>query len=1186
MFTKKHYYTMGLLMGGMLSSQAQVIMNNPVIEQNKSVTDPYSIRLLPGFSVSSSAVTSFRASLGASSNPNPVPQPAPTNTAANITANENYIYSRTYLEAVTSTNASAKQSQSVTYFDGLGRAKQEVVIKTSPTGKDLVSDIPYDSFGRQVQSWLPVPMNTLNGNIQSGVQTAASGYYKKADGSADPLAYGEKTLENSPLDRVLAQAAPGSDWDGKKVQYQYQANADGEVYRYTTSTSWSNNATVSVLGLGGTYGANSLYKNVVTDEDGNSTIEFKNGQGQTILVRKNDGSHDMDTYYIYNEYNQLVFVIPPLAIHKGVDATLLNELAYQYRYDGQNRLVEKKLPGKDWEYMVYDKQDRLVLTQDGKLRQQNKWIFTKYDKFGRVAYTGLLDSDQGRDVQQSNMVNFGVNNEERSASGFAQNGTTVYYSSSAYPVANFTLLTVNYYDEYPPGSPAVFNGASVLGSSPVNGRSTKGLPVASMVKNIEDNGWTKSYTWYDDKARPVATESQNHLGGYTRTSSVLAFSGVPTSTTTYHKRDASSGEMVMREDFSYDHQNRLVKHTHQLNGGPVEVLTENIYNELGQLESRNIGNGIQSIKNEYNIRGVLTKMNDPKNLMNKLFGFELKYINPAGTSKKYNGNIAETDWATQSDGTLRRYSYQYDKVNRLTEGSYWDNAGAASGSYAEKLNYDLNGNITGLQRTSQGAGLMDQLSYTYDQSGNSNKLIRVNDASGNAAGYPIGGNTIVYDINGNMVNHLDKGISNIAYNYLNLPSSITASIGNTDYVYRADGSKVKKVFGSKTTDYLDGFQYENGVLQFVPTAEGYYDVTKNKYIYNYTDHLGNVRLSYTKGASGGAEIIEENNYYPFGLKHQGYNSNSLANNAYQYKYNGKELQETGMYDYGARMYMPELGRWGVVDPLAEKYTNLSPFRYSFNNPANFVDPLGLTESDPPGKRGLFGRVWDWITGVDRGTEASTTKKTRSLSVGIPTQISENEYNSWIANGNSYQRVTSNTLVIRALGSNESPKYGFILPQSFGGWGQDNTGSDGLIWKGCLSCHAENGAFTYAVQNSQEKNAGQIISSILSSLLGSRIGNGALSSEKSGQNIVGTTYDAVLPTQDWIDAAQVNYYKSLIQTKKEIPAIRAYMQGGKTYIEDGHHRFDAFMQLGIKPNMTISTKGGPVGLPNWSGVTYQ
>ncbi|MDV3865839.1 sugar-binding protein [Elizabethkingia anophelis] len=939
MFKFKHFYTMGILMAGTLSSHAQIILTNPVTEQNKSVTDPYSIRLLPGFNAASPAVNSFRASLGASSNPNPTPNNYAPDPTASISVNENYIYSRTYLAPRSSSDPAAPQQQSISYFDGLGRPKQELSIKSTPNGNDLVTDIPYDSFGRQVQSWLPVPMNTLNGNIQSGVQAAAQNHYKKADGSTDPLAYGEKTLENSPLDRVLAQAAPGSDWDGKKVQYQYQANADGEVYRYTTSTSWSNNATVSVLGLSGTYGASSLYKNVVTDEDGNSTIEFKNGQGQTVLVRKKNGSEDLDTYYVYNEYNQLAFVIPPLAVHKGVELALLNELAYQYRYDGQNRLVEKKLPGKDWEYMVYDQQDRLVLTQDGKLRQQNKWLFTKYDKFGRVAYTGVLDSAPGRDAQQSNMVHFGGNNEERSASGFTQNGTTVYYSSSAYPVGNFTLLTVNYYDEYPPGSPGVFNGASVLGSVPVNGRSTKGLPVASMVKNIEDNGWTKSYTWYDDKARPVATESRNHLGGYTRTSSVLAFSGVPMSTTIYHKRDAASGEMVMKEEFSYDHQNRLVKHTHQVNGGPVEVLTENIYNELGQLESRNIGNGIQSIKNEYNIRGALTKMNDPRNLMNKLFGFELKYINPSGTSKKYNGNIAETDWATQSDGTLRRYSYQYDGVNRLKEGNYWDNAGAISGSYAERLNYDVNGNITGLQRTGLGAGVMDQLGYTYDQSGNSNKLIRVNDASGNAAGYPVGGNTIGYDINGNMVNHLDKGISNIAYNYLNLPSSITASIGNTDYVYRADGTKVRKVFGGKTTDYLDGFQYENGVLQFVPTSEGYYDVVKNKYIYNYTDHLGNVRLSYTKGASGGAEIIEENNYYPFGLKHQGYNSNSLANNAYQYKYNGKELQETGMYDYGARMYMPELGRWGVVDPLVEK--TLDTYSYVWSNPITFIDPDGM-----------------------------------------------------------------------------------------------------------------------------------------------------------------------------------------------------------------------------------------------------
>lgn len=104
----------------------------------------------------------------------------------------------------------------------------------------------------------------------------------------------------------------------QKVQYQYQANADGEVYRYTTSTSWSNNATVSVLGLSGTYGASSLYKNVVTDEDGNSTIEFKNGQGQIVLVRKKMVQKMRILIMCTMSIISLLFVIPPLAVHKGL----------------------------------------------------------------------------------------------------------------------------------------------------------------------------------------------------------------------------------------------------------------------------------------------------------------------------------------------------------------------------------------------------------------------------------------------------------------------------------------------------------------------------------------------------------------------------------------------------------------------------------------------------------------------------------------------------------------------------------------------------------------------------------------------------------------------------------------------------------------------------------------------------
>uniref|UniRef100_UPI00054E05F0 RHS repeat-associated core domain-containing protein n=1 Tax=Chryseobacterium hispalense TaxID=1453492 RepID=UPI00054E05F0 len=89
----------------------------------------------------------------------------------------------------------------------------------------------------------------------------------------------------------------------------------------------------------------------------------------------------------------------------------------------------------------------------------------------------------------------------------------------------------------------------------------------------------------------------------------------------------------------------------------------------------------------------------------------------------------------------------------------------------------------------------------------------------------------------------------------------------------------------------------------------------------------------------GIEVLEENNYYPFGLKHEGYNA-LAGNSAYQYKYNGKELQETGMYDYGARFYMPDVGRWGVVDELAEKSRRFSPYTYALDNPIMFVDPDG------------------------------------------------------------------------------------------------------------------------------------------------------------------------------------------------------------------------------------------------------
>jgi hypothetical protein len=92
------------------------------------------------------------------------------------------------------------------------------------------------------------------------------------------------------------------------------------------------------------------------------------------------------------------------------------------------------------------------------------------------------------------------------------------------------------------------------------------------------------------------------------------------------------------------------------------------------------------------------------------------------------------------------------------------------------------------------------------------------------------------------------------------------------------------------TDYLDGFQYVQGALQFFPTAEGYFDYISKQYVFNYTDHLGNVRLSYACADGGGIVLLENNNYYPFGMKHEGYNNYVNGNTNYKYSYNGKEKQ--------------------------------------------------------------------------------------------------------------------------------------------------------------------------------------------------------------------------------------------------------------------------------------------------------
>jgi len=894
------------------------------------------------------------------------------------TTTENFIKTQECLDATCVT-----KKETVVYFDGLGREKQALQVAGSPTGKTIVTQIEYDGFGRQAKENLPFPITAATNTIVSAA-TNGNTFYSTLTGDTTP--FSEKTFENSPLNRVLAQAAPGNSWKkgANEIKFDYATNTDADkVQKFGVTLSA---AFVPTLTLSGNYTAGSLYKTITIDENGQPIQEFKDKEGKIILKRINiptitgttNSSGNHDTYYVYDIYGNLTYVIPPKLVEVGTTVLAnytanLAELGYQYQYDDKNRLVEKQLPGKGREFMVYDKLDRLVATRDS----QNEWIFTKYDKFNRIVYTGTLPTS-ARATLQSAYNTATVYHETRGTSGgLANNGiTNGLYTNVAYPTSFTKITTINYYDEYTNLgiTPSSIDGQSVIG---VTDTKTKGLAVASFTNVLGTTTWAKNYTYYDAKyIRPVAIASTNYLGGYTNTASSLDFRGKPLKTITKHKQLAASTELTLTDEFVYYPNELLKSQTHQINSGAKEYIVQNSYNEINQLTSKKVGNSVattplQTVDYKYNIRGWMTDINNvdvtETTTYRDLFSFRLNYdkltrvTNNTAVKKLHNGNIAEIIWKT-IDFNTRSYSFEYDGLNRLMNSIYLKNTNEAINAYNETIKgYDKNGNITGIIRNGNNeiinAPVIDNLSYVYQT--NSNKLLSVTDATTLTEGFNDGnkvGNDYAYDVNGNLTVDKNKGITKISYNYLNLPTEVLWNASKKiNYTYDASGVKLRKVVTDgatvTTTDYLGGFQYVNNSLQFFPTAEGYVNVTGGttfNYVYNYTDHLGNVRLSYQKEANGTLKVLEENNYYPFGLKHKGYNNTNLANTNYKYKYNGKELQEELGLNWTAmdfRNYDASIGRFMSQDGLAEVMPDWTPYRFSFNNPIYFSDPTGLFEQN-------------------------------------------------------------------------------------------------------------------------------------------------------------------------------------------------------------------------------------------------
>ena len=445
---------------------------------------------------------------------------------------------------------------------------------------------------------------------------------------------------------------------------------------------------------------------------------------------------------------------------------------------------------------------------------------------------------------------------------------------------------------------------------------------------------------------------------YDVTSTVYTFTDKPATVTHTH---TASGKDSRTEayTYSYDHADRLSKVEHTLGGAKV-TLAAYAYDNLGRLQSKSLhGSDADRQAYAYNVRGWLTGVSGTKFTQNL-------YYNTGNGPAKYNGSISSMTWKAGTASTVRGYKFTYDGLNRMLNATYGETAGISTNAnrFSENVTgYDKNGNIKSLQRYGQtGAsayGLLDNLTFTL----NGNQLSRVEDAVSTAA---YGTNTAfvngasaageyAYDVNGNLTKDLNKGITDIQYNVLNLPSTVSFSDGSTiTYTYGADGTKLRTVhkIGSTTTttDYCGNVIYENGTQKLLLTEEGYINLTgTQQYHYYLKDHQGNNRVVINQSGT----VEETNHYYPFGGVF------GTTGNTQPYKYNGKELDtKKGLnwYDYGARHYDAALGRFTTNDRFAEKYYSMSPYQYGANNPVNNIDVNGDTIVVNPNPNGLIDNV--------------------------------------------------------------------------------------------------------------------------------------------------------------------------------------------------------------------------------------
>lgn len=834
------------------------------------------------------------------------------------------------------------------YYDGLGRT-----IETAKNikGNYVYTMQTYDQKGRVSQEWLPAPGST-SPDYQSSIADISSSFYN------DNHSYSITTYD--ALGRPTFIQTPGDAWHsaGKGITKEYITNAANSVKRYSAALDGSS------LIKNGYYAASTLYAEKTTDEDGKTMTIFTDKRGRKVLERRGASN---DTYYIYDDLDQLRFVLSPQYQESGYKDTY----GYEYRYDEKGRLVKKILPQTEYTQYWYDTAGRMKFMQDATLRSKSPSLyrFYLYDKFGRLCIQGTCTSCwRGEAV---NTVTYNT-----SGYGFQNTGYTLGRSSDI--SGTIALEFVNYYDNY--DFVRLCNSAvSVTPSTTTSGLQT------GLIRKASDGSTLTDAIYYDYKGRPTQTRSISLGSRLTTTTTSYKYWGdvYQTVQTDYPATSTSATPtLTSTTTNNYSATTGLLNYTtlsiKKGTGTAVQkVIRQNEYDGLGRVIKNTRNGSGNETHYTYNLRNWLTEING--------LGFHewLYYADaPNNGTACYNGNISVQKWQASNDGQNRGYKFTYDALNRLSEAVYGaNNFGTHQNRYNEKVvEYSANGMIKRFQRRglkSDGIyGKVDNLHISLD----GNRLLKIIEDAGNQTVYGAmefqshssAETQYGYDGNGSLVWDANKQIAHITYDNLNHPKEVQFTNGNRiQYVYSPDGRKLRatwqtavgnivvplntttnltssQISSTTRTDYignvvytgtasapssgtyLNKFLFEAGYVSFTTTSN------IPTFHYYTQDHLGNNRAVVNQ--SGTVEQITH--YYPFG----GFFADQGTNSSLQpYKYNGKELDRMhglDLYDYGFRQYDPVVPMFTQQDPMAEKYYHLSPYAYCGNNPVNAVDPTG------------------------------------------------------------------------------------------------------------------------------------------------------------------------------------------------------------------------------------------------------